>query len=269
MILSIITVNYNNVAGLRKTAESVIAQTFKDFEWIVIDGGSTDGSSEYLEKHSSNLAYWVSEKDKGIYNAMNKGVAKSKGDYLLFLNSGDWLFSDNSLEQCFYKKQNDDILYGEISFCRDGQEYRRSHLPEKLGMNFLAWNFIGHSGNCFIKRERLIEFPYDESLKIVSDWKFYLQSAFAGATFKHIDTCVCCYDLSGLSERERDLSWKERCAVFEECIPPIVKTDAKQNKIVEAYLANTSIEDFVGLRERHNILGKIITLAILLMKRIK
>ena len=88
MKYSIITVNYNNKEGLRNTIESVIHQTYRDFEFIVIDGGSTDGSAEVLKEYDSQITYWVSEKDKGIYNAMNKGIAKATGDYLNFMNSG-------------------------------------------------------------------------------------------------------------------------------------------------------------------------------------
>ena len=89
MKLSIITINYNNCDGLQKTIDSVIAQTWRDFEWIVIDGGSTDGSKELLEQYKEHFSYWCSEPDKGIYNAMNKGIAKANGDYLNFMNSGD------------------------------------------------------------------------------------------------------------------------------------------------------------------------------------
>ena len=95
MKYSIITVNYNNKEGLRKTIESVISQTFRDFEYIVIDGGSSDGSAELLKEYSDKITYWVSEPDKGIYNGMNKGIAKATGDYLNFMNSGD----------CFYDQQ--------------------------------------------------------------------------------------------------------------------------------------------------------------------
>lgn len=269
MILSVITINYNNCSGFSKTAESVINQTFDDFEWIVIDGDSNDGSKELIEKYSSRITYGVSEKDEGIYNAMNKGVQKSKGKYVLFLNSGDWLYSKTVLSKCFSCEQNDDILYGEISFCRDGVEYQKSNLPNSLGSNYLAWNFIGHSSNVFIKRNLLLSFPYDENLKIVSDWKFYLQTAFAGATFRHLDFCIGCYDLSGLSEMERELGWMERDLVFEKCIPQIVKYDAIMNKKLETCLANTSIMDYISLREKHRILGKVITGAILLMKKLK
>ena len=92
--LSIITINYNNLEGLKRTVESVINQTSKEFEYIVIDGGSNDGSGAYIESKSEHIDYWVSEPDKGIYNAMNKGIAKASGEYLLFLNSGDHLFSN-------------------------------------------------------------------------------------------------------------------------------------------------------------------------------
>ena len=99
MKLSIITINYNNLAGLQKTMESVFSQTCKDFEYIVIDGASTDGSAEYIRAHADQLTYWVSEKDTGIYNAMNKGVRAAKGEYLLMLNSGDFLVDDRVIER--------------------------------------------------------------------------------------------------------------------------------------------------------------------------
>ena len=88
--LSIITVNYNNLQGLQKTISSVLNQTWKEFEYIVIDGASTDGSVDFLENQGKYLDYWVSEPDKGVYQAMNKGIKKAKGEYLLFLKT-KWL----------------------------------------------------------------------------------------------------------------------------------------------------------------------------------
>ena len=110
MKLSIITINYNNLAGLQKTIESVVSQTFRDFEWIVIDGGSVDGSRELIERYANSFSYWVSEPDKGIYNAMNKGIVVAKGDYLLFLNSGDWLCDEMALERSFSHHPTKDIF---------------------------------------------------------------------------------------------------------------------------------------------------------------
>ena len=115
--ISIITINYNDKVGLKKTIESVINQTWRDFEFIVIDGGSTDGGKEILEQNSDKIDYWVSESDNGIFNAMNKGIKVATGDYLLFLNSGDWFYSSNVISDV--EKIIDgsvDIYYGNAVF---------------------------------------------------------------------------------------------------------------------------------------------------------
>ena len=116
MKLSIITINYNNCAGLKKTIDSVVAQTYRDFEWIVIDGGSTDGSRALIEQNASHLSYWVSEPDHGVYHAMNKGLDAAQGEYLLFLNSGDWLVAADTLEKCQLDSTSADVLYGDSLF---------------------------------------------------------------------------------------------------------------------------------------------------------
>ena len=95
---SIITINYNNADGLRRTIESVVSQTFDDYEYVIIDGGSTDGSVDVIKEYENKISYWVSEKDGGIYNAMNKGVKASNGEYLIFMNSGDVFYRDKVLE---------------------------------------------------------------------------------------------------------------------------------------------------------------------------
>src|SRR5215213_3812369 len=97
---SIISINLNNAEGLQKTFDSVFNQTFTDFEYIIIDGGSSDGSEEIIKENADKFSYWVSEKDDGIYDAMNKGIAKATGDYLLFLNSGDHLLDSSILQKC-------------------------------------------------------------------------------------------------------------------------------------------------------------------------
>ena len=109
-LISIITVNFNDKIGLERTLESVFSQNFRNFEYLVIDGGSNDGSKELLEKNSEKINYWVSEPDKGIYNAMNKGISVAKGEYLIFLNSGDHFKNENSLEIA-QKYLDKDITY--------------------------------------------------------------------------------------------------------------------------------------------------------------
>ncbi|MFT4805390.1 MAG: glycosyltransferase involved in cell wall biosynthesis, partial [Psychroserpens sp.] len=99
MKLSIITINFNNAVGLKKTIESVVNQTSNDFEYIVIDGGSNDGSVDVIKEYEAKVSYWVSEVDKGIYHAMNKGILLAKGDYLEFLNSGDILVNETVIQK--------------------------------------------------------------------------------------------------------------------------------------------------------------------------
>ncbi len=111
MRYSIITINYNNRDGLRKTIESVVNQSCRDIEYIVIDGGSTDGSVEVIEEYAGKIDYWVSERDKGIYNAMNKGLAQAHGEYLNFMNSGD-CFHDNDVLINLPQDADEDIIFG-------------------------------------------------------------------------------------------------------------------------------------------------------------
>ena len=121
MKLSVITINYNNRDGLRQTIESVVGQTYRDFEYIIIDGGSTDGSVDVIKEYADKIDYWVSEKDKGIYNAMNKGVAVALGEYCLFLNSGDTLCHPDVLAQVQKAGTDADII------CRNAIIHEDSH----------------------------------------------------------------------------------------------------------------------------------------------
>ena len=112
MRYSIITINYNNKGGLEKTINSVLGQSFHNYEYIIIDGGSTDGSVEIIKKYASQIDYWVSESDNGVYNAMNKGIGKASGEYLNFMNSGDTFHSSSALETISDLHSDDDIIIG-------------------------------------------------------------------------------------------------------------------------------------------------------------
>ncbi|MCL2844407.1 MAG: glycosyltransferase [Chitinivibrionia bacterium] len=124
--LSIITINLNNKDGLVNTAKSVVTQTWTDYEWIIIDGGSTDGSvdviKEYAEK-TDKLVYWCSEPDGGIYQGMNKGIAKANGEYCWFLNSGDCAYKNTTLEEIFANEFDEDIIKGILVMEKKGQDY--------------------------------------------------------------------------------------------------------------------------------------------------
>lgn len=223
MKLSIITVNLNNRDGLQKTIDSVICQTFKDFEWIVIDGGSTDGSKELIEQYADHFAYWVSEPDKGVYNAMNKGIAVAKGDYIQFLNSGDWLCDATVLERCFSHSFSADIVYGDLFFC-NGETQHRYKYPDHLTLHFLYNLSLGHCAS-FIKRELITQNPYNEELRIVSDWEFFLKQALNNRTFEHIHETIAGFDTNGISSDNTQLVLDERKKVKQALIPPMLRKD--------------------------------------------
>ena len=151
IVLSIITINYNNLGGLMTTVSSVKNQTWQEFEYIVIDGGSCDGSKEYLESQSQFLDTWVSEKDSGIYNAMNKGINMAKGDYLLFLNSGDHLFNEKALELSHIYLIEKDLICFNLQMVRNGVA-RITKSPSKICFSDLYSSSLPHPAT-FMKRE--------------------------------------------------------------------------------------------------------------------
>ena len=150
--LSIITINYNNLSGLKKTIESVKSQTFQDYEWIVIDGGSTDGSKELIEENKEYFSYWVSEPDKGIYDAMNKGTILAQGEYCQFLNSGDYLIAPDTLAKIFNRPLQADVNYGDVWFIKDNKVIEKRTYPDKITLSFLFKSPLGHQAT-FVKTE--------------------------------------------------------------------------------------------------------------------
>ena len=196
MKFSIITVNYNNINGLQRTVNSVICQIFKDFEWIIIDGGSTDGSKELLERYQNYFAYWCSEPDNGVYHAMFFGISQAHGDYLLFLNSGDAFYDHDVLQKVVDLQSDADIISGKAIRTDNGQIL---HLYDESVFMQLYSDTLSHQAS-FIKRSLFNDQKYDESLKIVSDWKFWMETiVFGNAKVAFIDVVVVLQDMSGLS----------------------------------------------------------------------
>ena len=193
--LSIITINYNNRNGLRKTIESVVSQTFSDFEYVVIDGGSTDGSVEVIKEYADKIDYWVSERDKGIYNAMNKGAFAAHGEYLLFLNSGDALYEKDVLQKVFESRPEADVVCGNIVNDRGGS----MEAPEEVTMEFFLLGCLPHPSS-FIKRFLFDIHPYDERFKIAGDWEFFMYHLIArDVTYQHTNVNVTLFDTTGIS----------------------------------------------------------------------
>ena len=154
MNLSIITVNLNNCEGLHKTIKSVASQSFPDFEYIVIDGNSNDGSVELIKENTQCITKWVSESDTGIYQAMNKGIRIANGEYLLFLNSGDFLVDDQVLEKVFSVKRSVDILCGKCNISNEGVVVHTTNPPQNITFGTLYLTGLSHQST-FIKNKLL------------------------------------------------------------------------------------------------------------------
>jgi glycosyltransferase involved in cell wall biosynthesis len=200
--LSIITINYNNLLGLKKTVESIVNQSWKEFEYIIIDGGSNDGSANYISSISKHLSYWVSELDEGIYDAMNKGIHAANGEYLLFMNSGDRLVDNGILALIEHKLQGIDFYYGNTIYDYNGGNVKLIEINEEIGGDFIFTRKIVNHQSSFIKRELLINTPYNLNYKLLSDWVFYNNAVhFYGATYQHLQLITTIYDCSGISSK--------------------------------------------------------------------
>ena len=228
MMLSVITINYNDCQGLRRTIKSVAGQTFPDYEFIVIDGGSTDGSVDVIREYADRIDYWVSERDRGIYHAMNKGVAQAHGDYCLFMNSGDCFYNDNVLEHIKRCGLKDDIVIGKVVM--DGTEQVISPPPTRdISFYHLYSGAIPHQG-AFIKKALLEKHPYDETLRICSDWKFLQTIIMDNCSVKYVDEFVARYDMGGISSNNQEKMRAEKEKVLEEVFPPRVLADYRWMK---------------------------------------
>lgn len=216
--ISIITVNYNDRPGLEKTIESVVNQTFQDFEFVVIDGGSTDGSKELIEQNKDKIDYWVSEKDSGVFNAMNKGIRAATGEFVIFMNGGD-CFYDNEVLKDVYPLLTDehDIYYGENYNVTSKFKKFRTY-PENLQFSFFYVNAINHQST-FIRKSLFDKyFYYNENYKIASDWEFFAYTiCIARVPSKLIKRTIALYDFTGISSNPKsaEIYKSERLQTFE------------------------------------------------------
>lgn len=235
--LSIITINYNNRDGLRKTIESVVNQTCKEFQYIIIDGGSTDGSVEVIKEYADRIDYWVSEPDRGIYHAMNKGIDKAEGKYCIFMNSGDCFATANTLDLLFPELDGTEIVNGD-TLLHNGECWYAPK-QEDLSLSFFYVTTLVHQSTC-IKTELLQKFHYDETLKIVSDWKFWLQALlFDNVSYKQVNFPVSLFDMTGLSYTQVEESAEEHEFVLKQLFPERVLKDIRNiNDSYEARLYN-------------------------------
>ena len=233
MKFSVITINYNHKDGLRSTIESVVRLRHIDYEFIIIDGGSTDGSVDIIKQYAANITYWVSEKDKGVYHAMNKGVAMSKGEYLIFMNSGDCFHSPDALNAVEHYQE--DIICGQVSTFPSGHHKPTISLVDLMRIS------LPHQA-MFIKRELLVNHPYDEKYKILSDWKFCLEAIILdNCSFRATEDVIADYESGGISTNSNGLLPKEREQILKELFPSRILVDYQRLVPVDDELLDQAI----------------------------
>lgn len=201
MKLSIVTINLNNVSGLKDTLDSIKKQTYKDFEWIVVDGDSEDGSKELINNNSQFITKWISEKDTGIYNAMNKGSRMAIGEYVMYLNSGDRLFNESTLSTIFEKGHIADILFGNIVISSDASCTPRGQATDRCSIfSLLTEAPIPHPAT-FFKKDFIESMGwYDESYKVLGDSDLFFRSIFLyNCSLEYLGIIVTAFDDNGIS----------------------------------------------------------------------
>lgn len=221
MKLSIITINYNNAAGLKNTLDSVASQTCTDFEHIIVDGASTDGSVEIIREYEQFLASnlsplasrlkWISEKDTGIYNAMNKGVRMAQGEYTLMLNSGDYLVDEKVIENVIPLLDGTDIIQGNTIEDIENKRYRnRGYGKSDIDFfDIMKGHFLHQASFCH--RDLFDRYGlFDESYRIIGDTKFFMTClGKENASFKYIELDISNYDMKGITA-ETTGKWVEQ-----------------------------------------------------------
>lgn len=257
MKLTIITINLNNATGLERTIKSVVSQTFSNYEYIIIDGESTDGSQEIIKFYDNQISIWVSEKDSGIYNAMNKGIMKSTGEYFLFLNSGDTLIDQSVLMNVVEKDLKEDIISCNLVIS-DSQDISNSEKivpPEKITAKNLINGYLPHPSS-LIKRRLFEEIGlYNESYKISSDWDFFLKAILInGATYRHINLNLTIYEPQGISSRPEmvKIYESERMLILNQLFPLFAEDYQLLKKLEEqeqAYIKSHEFKSVIALKK--------------------
>ncbi len=249
MKITIITINLNNVIGLEDTIKSVLSQTYKNFEYIIIDGDSRDGSKEIIAKYNNDFSYWISEPDKGVYNAMNKGVEKAKGEYLLFLNSGDSLNNESVLNDFISSNPIEDIVYGDAWITGREEKPIYKKMPNVLDAKKCLQFTITHQA-IFHKKILFKNMKFDESYSIISDWVFYNKAILIDkASYRHLNFPIVLYDGTGISSDNKFIKKREneRSQFYMKIAPFVIKElliekeihiDFRQSKRLIIRLAN-------------------------------
>lgn len=231
MKLTIITVNYNDACGLKRTLQSVKEQTSQDFEYLVIDGGSQDGSKDLLDEYNEIITYSISERDSGVFNAMNKGIGLAKGNYCLFLNAGDYLAANDVVEKVLPTLDDTDFISGDTICISPSGKKALWKAPRILSVYVITRYSLSHQST-FIKTSLLKKRPYREDLRIASDWEQELyELVFHDATYKSVPINVCYFYEDGISRTD------------------INGVKAERNKVYSEYFSKRLLHEILGSNE--------------------
>jgi len=213
--LSVITVVYNNIRDIERTMLSVLTQTYPDVEYIIVDGLSTDGTLRIINRYRNLLAKVISEKDEGIYDAMNKGLAAAKGDYVIFMNSGDEFYDNDTVEKVFATARGADIYYGETEMINeDGESLgrRRHETPEQFTWESFKYGMNVSHQAIYVKRS-LAE-PYDRRYALSADIDWIIRAAMKAHKIVNVKQYVAKYLVGGMSKAKHRKSLMERFAIM-------------------------------------------------------
>jgi glycosyltransferase involved in cell wall biosynthesis len=208
--VTVITVVRNDASGLGRTMDSVAAQDYPYREYVIVDGASTDGTREVLERRAKEAARWISEPDTGIFQAMNKGVRMATGDYVCFMNAGDRFAAANTLSAMFNPPSKAELLWGDcIIESRRGEEYDcAQEVLKKLHHQMT----VSHQ-SLFVRRESLLRRPFVEELRIAADYDFLCERLLAGAAWEYRPVPVSRTNDTGVSARIFRISIREKRAI--------------------------------------------------------
>lgn len=197
-LVSIITVSYNAAKTIEQTIRSVINQTYDSIEYIIIDGGSTDGTVDIIKKYEDQITYWVSEPDKGIYDAMNKGIAHAKGDIIGIINSDDWYEIDAIEQVVQYYEEGEKVYHGAIrNYQEDGVTFIT---PATKSLERLKRGMVVNHPAMFVNKEVYERYgAFSLEYRIAADWDFTLKVHMQGVSFIRIDKILANFRLGGVS----------------------------------------------------------------------
>ena len=219
MKISIITITYDAAQWLERTMRSVLAQTSKDYEYIIVDGASTDGTVDIikrLEPQFEGRLSWKSEPDKGLYDAMNKGIARAKGDFLWFVNAGDEIYAPDTLAHVVAAATEEtDIVYGKACIVNaEGikvSEHHKVTPPDLQRKHFLNGLIVCHQA---IAVRRSIAGKYNTDYRICADYDWCVRAVSVSKQNAYLDEYVCKFLTEGVSKKQRKRAWKERFRIM-------------------------------------------------------